>query len=47
MSGDQPAKAIAVFFQYHTDNILVHQNLDTEEIWQDITNRLAEAWEEM
>jgi photosystem II stability/assembly factor-like uncharacterized protein len=47
MSGEQPVKVIAVFIQYHPDNILVYQSLDSGETWQDITSRLAEAGGEM
>jgi photosystem II stability/assembly factor-like uncharacterized protein len=47
VSGSQPAKVLAVFFQYHPDNLLIFQSLDAGESWQDITNQLAEAGGEM
>jgi len=47
VSGGQPAKVLAVFFQYHPDNLIVYQSLDTGKSWQNITNQLAEAGGEM
>lgn len=47
ISGGQPANVIAVFFQYHPDNLIIYQSLDSGESWNDITNRLAEAGGEM
>ncbi len=47
LSGSQPARVLAVYFQYHPDNLLVYQSLDTGQTWQEITNPLAEAGGEM
>jgi photosystem II stability/assembly factor-like uncharacterized protein len=47
VSGGQPAKVLAVYFQYHPDNLLIYQSLDSGESWQDITNLLSEAGGEM
>ena len=47
VSGDQPVKVIAVFFQYHPDNLLIYQSLDAGKSWQNITNHLAKAGGEM
>lgn len=46
-SGGQPAKAIAVYFQYHPDNIRIYESLDTGETWQEITNELEIVGGEM
>ncbi|MBN1148771.1 MAG: hypothetical protein JXA78_16035 [Anaerolineales bacterium] len=47
VSGGQPARVLAIFFQYHPDNLLVYQSLDGGTSWQDITSQLAEAGGEM
>ncbi len=47
VSGGQPAKVLAVYFQYHPDNLLIYQSLDSGESWQDITNLLSVAGGEM
>jgi photosystem II stability/assembly factor-like uncharacterized protein len=47
MSGGQPANVIAVVFQFHPDNLVIYQSLDSGESWNDITDRLAEAGGEM
>ena len=47
VAGGKPSRLIAVYFEYHPDNLLVYESLDGGESWHDITHQLAESGGEM